>query len=119
MGIDDVTIDEVVDSISGTQVILYGNNFTKWSRVFVNDTKVTTYFSGADCLIIPKDVVKNGDTITLATTLGTRRYSVYSVRKVSVNDVSVLNPSDENMVTLVTCVMNQPQYRWCVQARHK
>ncbi|MGN0415935.1 MAG: sulfatase-like hydrolase/transferase [Agathobacter sp.] len=63
MGIDDVTINEVVDSISGTQVILYGNNFTKWSRVFVNDTRVTTYFSGADCLIIPKDVVKNGDTI--------------------------------------------------------
>lgn len=63
--------------------------------------------------------LKNGDTITLATTLGTRRYSVYSVRKVSVNDVSVLNPSDENMVTLVTCVMNQPDYRWCVQARQK
>ena len=63
--------------------------------------------------------LKKGDTITLATTLGTRRYSVYSVRKVSVNDVSVLNPSDENMVTLVTCVMNQPDYRWCVQARQK
>lgn len=63
--------------------------------------------------------LKNGDTITLATTLGTRRYSVYSVRKVSVNDVSVLNPSDENMVTLVTCVMNQPDHRWCVQARQK
>ena len=63
--------------------------------------------------------LKNGDTITLATTLGTRRYSVYSVRKVSVNDVSVLNPSNENMVTLVTCVMNQPDYRWCVQARQK
>ena len=63
--------------------------------------------------------LKNGDTITLTTTLGTRRYSVYSVRKVSVNDVSVLNPSDENMVTLVTCVMNQPNYRWCVQAWQK
>lgn len=63
--------------------------------------------------------LKNGDTITLTTTLGTRRYSVYSVRKVSVNDVSVLNPSIENMVTLVTCVMNQPDYRWCVQARQK
>lgn len=63
--------------------------------------------------------LKNGDTITLTTTLGTRRYSVYSVRKVSVDDVSILNPSDENMVTLVTCVMNQPNYRWCVQARQK
>ena len=64
--------------------------------------------------------LKNGDTITLATTARhTQTYSVYSVRKVSVNDVSVLNPSAENVVTLVTCVMNQPEYRWCVQARQK
>ena len=63
--------------------------------------------------------LKNGDTIKLMTQLGTRTYSVYSVRKVSVNDVSVLNPPTDNVVTLVTCVMNQPQYRWCVQARQK
>ena len=63
--------------------------------------------------------MKNGDTIKLTTQLGTRTYSVYSVRKVSVNDVSVLNPTADNVVTLVTCVMNQPQYRWCVQARQK
>ena len=63
--------------------------------------------------------LKNGDTIKLMTQLGTRTYSVYSVRKVSVNDVSVLNPTTDNVVTLVTCVMNQPQYRWCVQARQK
>ena len=60
-----------------------------------------------------------GDTIKLTTKLGTRSYSVYSVRKVSVNDVSVLDSTGENIVTLVTCVMNQPDYRWCVQARQK
>ena len=63
--------------------------------------------------------LKNGDTIKLTTQVGTRTYSVYSVQKVSVNDVSVLNPTTDNVVTLVTCVMNQPQYRWCVQARQK
>ena len=63
--------------------------------------------------------MKNGDTIKLTTQIGTRTYSVYSVQKVSVNDVSVLNPTTDNVVTLVTCVMNQPQYRWCVQARQK
>lgn len=63
--------------------------------------------------------LEEGDVIKLTTRLGTRSYSVYSVRKVSVNDVSVLNPSHENIITLVTCVMNEPQYRWCVQARQK
>ncbi len=60
-----------------------------------------------------------GDTIKLTTKLGTRTYEVYAVYKVSVEDMSVLNDSSENIITLVTCVMNQPDYRWCVQAREK
>ena len=55
--------------------------------------------------------------ITYTTKLGTRTYEVYSVSKISVNDVSVLNDSADNILTLVTCVMNQPDYRWCVQAK--
>ena len=39
--------------------------------------------------------------------------------KISVDDTSVLNDSTENIITLVTCVKNQPDYRWCVQTRQK
>ena len=60
-----------------------------------------------------------GDTIKLTTQLGTRSYEVYSVSKIGVDDTSVLNDSTENIITLVTCVKNQPDYRWCVQAREK
>ena len=60
-----------------------------------------------------------GDTIRLTTLLGTRSYEVFSVSKISVDDISVLNDSMENIITLVTCVMNQPNYRWCVQAQQK
>lgn len=58
-----------------------------------------------------------GDKITYTTKLGTRTYEVYSVSKISVNDVSVLNDSADNILTLVTCVRNEPDYRWCVQAK--
>ena len=57
-----------------------------------------------------------GDKITYTTKLGTRTYEVYSVSKISVDDVSVLNDSADNILTLVTCVRNEPDYRWCVQA---
>ena len=60
-----------------------------------------------------------GDTIMLTTTLGTRSYEVYAAYKVSVDDMSVLNDSAENIVTLVTCVRDQPSCRWIVQARAK
>lgn len=58
-----------------------------------------------------------GDRMTLTTKLGTRSYTVCSVRKVSVSDSTVLDATAENTVTLITCVRNQPEYRWCVQAK--
>ena len=58
-----------------------------------------------------------GDRITLTTKLGTRTYEVYSVSKVSETDTSALVSSVDNQLTLYTCVRNQSQYRWCVQAR--
>jgi len=57
-----------------------------------------------------------GDTMTLTTRLGTRTYSVSSVRKISVNDSSGMDAADENQLTLITCVNNQSAYRWCVTA---
>lgn len=57
-----------------------------------------------------------GDTITLTTLLGTRTYSVAGVEKVSVNDSSGTAATTDNRVTLYTCVMDQPEYRWKVTA---
>lgn len=58
-----------------------------------------------------------GDTITWTTKLGTRTYEVVSIAKVSETDRSGLASSTENMLTLYTCVRDQREYRWCVQAR--
>ena len=60
--------------------------------------------------------LRAGAMVTLTTRLGTRTYAVTGVNKVSVNDVSGLAPASVNMVTLYTCVENQPAYRWCVTA---
>ena len=57
-----------------------------------------------------------GDRITLTTKLGTRAYEVISVSKVSETDRSALSASVENMLTLYTCVRDERDQRWCVQA---
>ena len=61
--------------------------------------------------------LSEGDKITLTTKLGTRTYEVYSVQKILSTQVSVLDATNDNIITLVTCVMDQPAYRWCVQAK--
>ena len=59
--------------------------------------------------------LKPGAVITLTTALGTRSYAVSSVTKVAVTDTSGLSATAHNEITLYTCVMNQPAYRWCVK----
>lgn len=60
--------------------------------------------------------LRTGDTISLATPMGTRSYSVTSVSKISYTDTSMLEATADNCITLFTCVEDQPAYRWCVRA---
>lgn len=65
MGIDDVKLNSVANSYGGSNVYLYGSNFTKWSRVFVNGKKVDTSFMNSGCIYISKDSIKYGDTVKI------------------------------------------------------
>jgi sortase A len=58
-----------------------------------------------------------GDHIIYTTKLGTRTYEVFSVSKINETDMSKLQRTTENIVTLITCVNDTPALRWCVQAR--
>ena len=60
--------------------------------------------------------LKNGDTVTYSTSLGTRQYRVTSVHIVSVSDFTPLAGSSQNMLTLVTCLANEPDVRLIVTA---
>lgn len=57
-----------------------------------------------------------GDTITWTTKLGTRTYEVVSVQKVPETDTSGTAATSDNRLTLYTCVRDQRDYRWMVQA---
>ena len=58
-----------------------------------------------------------GAVIKLTTKLGTRKYEVYSIEKISVDDTTALQNTGDNIITLITCVKNQSDYyRWCVKA---
>ena len=106
MGIDDVTVSETSDSIGGSEVFVYGNNFTKWSKVFVNDEKVNTTFSNSGCLIIPKDSVKDGDTIKVCQ-MGSnstifRESNTYTYKDPAVEETVTGTESDSNTESTVS-----------------
>ena len=63
--------------------------------------------------------LESGDMITWTTKLGTRTYEVVSVEKVLETDTSGTAATPDNRLTLYTCVRDQREYRWMVQAVEK
>jgi sortase A len=58
-----------------------------------------------------------GDTLTYTTKYGVRTYKVSSKTQVSELDSSSLAWSPDNILTLITCVADVPELRYCVVAR--
>ena len=63
--------------------------------------------------------LKTGDAMTYTTTLGTRIYTVVFAGEIANNDWSYLQYTTDNRLTLITCVADHPEYRYCVQAVEK
>ncbi len=60
-----------------------------------------------------------GDEVIYKTELGTKIYTVKSSFEVSENDLSVLDNTKDNCLTLITCIKNKPSKRLCVRCVEK
>ncbi len=58
--------------------------------------------------------VQLGDVITYKTSLGARTYRVTYSGRILASDTYVLSPASNNQITMLTCVADQPSYRYCV-----
>ncbi len=64
MGVGDVRIDRIYPFAG--KLHIYGDNFTNWSRVYVNGEKVSTTYESGQCLTIDTASVNgDGDVITV------------------------------------------------------
>lgn len=60
--------------------------------------------------------LKEGDTLTYKTALGQRTYSVTAVKEIADDDWSWLGRTEDNRITLITCISGKPAARLVVQA---
>ncbi|MBQ3773609.1 MAG: LTA synthase family protein, partial [Pseudobutyrivibrio sp.] len=61
MGVKDVNIDKAY--FFNGKLHIYGDQFSKWSKVFVGDEQVSTKYESGQVLTIKASDVKNGDKI--------------------------------------------------------
>lgn len=55
-----------------------------------------------------------GNEIIYKTRMGERRYKVQETKIIESTDWSVISNTTDNKITLITCVKNKPNYRFCV-----
>jgi phosphoglycerol transferase MdoB-like AlkP superfamily enzyme len=68
MGIDDVIISEMyphTDEEGNEWMVLKGESFTQWSRVYVNNVKINTIYVSGNELWVEASKVDDGDTIVV------------------------------------------------------
>ncbi len=63
MGTKDIELERIYN-FNG-KLYLYGENFTKWSKVYVNGEKVSTSYESGQCLTIDETLVEDGDSIVV------------------------------------------------------
>lgn len=73
-------------------------------------------FDGSDGYFKNLYTLAEGDLIRYQTALGERSYTVRSVREIDASDWSPLGYTDEDQLTLITCISGKPEKRLCVQA---
>ena len=63
MGINNVVINHAY--LFNGKLHIYGENFTKWSKVYVNGEKISTSYESGQVLTIKDEYIKNGDIIVV------------------------------------------------------
>lgn len=60
---------------------------------------------------------KNGMKIEYITKYETKNYTISEIKQIEETDFSILEPTEENQITLITCIENQRTKRLCVIAK--
>lgn len=112
-----------IDKI-GFEGLIYEGTTLKTLDKGVGHFYNSSYLNGNVCLAAHNSsnywaklyTLENGDKITYTSFLGTKEYKINSITQISATDWSKLEKTNENILTLITCVKGNPTQRLCVQA---
>ena len=112
-----------IDKINFEGLVYEGTSLSTLSKG-VGHLSNSPYFNGNVCLAAHNtskfwaklNTLEDGDTITYTSFLGTKEYQVNNITQVEETDWTLLNDTEENYLTLVTCIKGKSNLRLVVQA---
>lgn len=112
-----------IDAINFEGLIYEGTSDSTLEKG-VGHIESSAYLEGNVCLAAHNtkkfwaklNTLKKGDTISYISFLGSKEYVVDNIKIINEKDWSLLGNTSENKLTLITCILNNPNQRLCVQA---
>ena len=115
--IPSIGVDVKIYQGTDDAALRYGVGHFENTSIWEGNVAIAGHNRGVNSYFGEIHILKPGATIQLTTKIGTRQYQVDGVAKIAATDVSVLSARENDIITLITCVRDQPEYRWCVQAK--
>lgn len=115
--IPSIGVDVKIYQGTDDAALRYGVGHFENTSIWKGNVAIAGHNRGVNSYFGKIHTLKPGATIQLTTKIGTRKYQVDRVAKIAATDVSVLSARQNDIITLITCVRDQPEYRWCVQAK--
>ena len=115
--IPSIGVDVKIYQGTDDAALRYGAGHFENTSIWEGNVAIAGHNRGVNSYFGEIHTLKPGATIQLTTKIGTRQYQVDGVAKIAATDVSVLSARENDIITLITCVRDQPEYRWCVQAK--
>ena len=112
-----------IDKINFEGLIYEGTSLDTLAKG-VGHFENSSYLNGNVCLAAHNTnkfwaklhTLNTNDRITYTSFLGTKEYQVEKIMQIDENDWKFIQITDENILTLITCVKGEPSLRLCVQA---
>ena len=106
---------EVRESVEEDILEQYIGHFDS-TNIYEGNIGLASHNRGSEAVFF-EDVhkLKIGDEIYFETPYGNRKYKVSIIREIEDANWEYLNKTEDNRITMITCVKNQPNLRLCVQ----
>lgn len=107
MGVQDVVIDDL--SVDGNILYLTGQNFTRWSKVFVNDEKVSTTYIDGTHLKISLNSLDEGTNSIMVNQMGSSETVFRSSNVINFEKPEVIEAAPTETPTESSDVLNEAE----------
>lgn len=115
-----------IEKIGLKATVKEGSN-SKILKDYIGHIEGTSLYDGNICLAAHNrgnkysyfarlNELKNGDIVKYTTNFYTREYKINSIKTIFETDLTILENTNENKITMITCIKNKRDQRLCVQA---